>query len=127
MAVEISWHIEKRMILVDVDGNLSIEELEQMSKDIETLLDEGEAPVHIIFDLSHASPRPVKASEISKASQFLKHPKLGLHSMISSNRLINFLGIVVHNMMGSSQAYVTNKLEDAVERLKRLDTSIVKS
>ncbi|MEZ4669996.1 MAG: hypothetical protein R3E39_18995 [Anaerolineae bacterium] len=97
MPFQISWYIEKRVILAQFLGDITLQEAEEASAKVATLVEFGEGPlVHLIADASGMQKFPTQLSLLNGgASQHLRNPKLGWTIVIGSNGMIRFVSSIM--------------------------------
>ncbi|PJF36192.1 MAG: hypothetical protein CUN49_06695 [Candidatus Thermofonsia Clade 1 bacterium] len=78
MGYSVDWLIKDRLILLNTSGDISIEEIEAIDRDIIQLLEAGQAPVHILADMKELGKFPFDLISMRRAATYLNHPKLGL-------------------------------------------------
>jgi hypothetical protein len=97
MPYQISWYIDKRIILAEFSGDLTLQEAEAASGHVATLVAYGEAPlVHLIADASGLEKFPTQLSLLNgDASQHLRNPNLGWTIVISSSAITRFVSSIM--------------------------------
>ena len=53
MAHKSSWIVDKRIMLLEYEGNVDKNEIRQLNEELESFLNEGQSPIHIISDNSN--------------------------------------------------------------------------
>jgi hypothetical protein len=95
MPGEVSWYIEKRVIAVQLSGKLTVEELQENSKIIETYIQNGVVPLILFIDLREVTKFPTNFKALLQtagSSPILKTS--GWIVMLSPNSLLNFFGVL---------------------------------
>ena len=120
----VSWHVENKIILVVNNHELSIEELKQVDTDITQMLDAGNAPVHIIYKAGNFKT-PTDISQVRNSLTFLQHPAIGWIVTVNTNRLINFISLVVTNL-SKINLKTASDITEAESILAKIDASIAR-
>lgn len=120
---EVKWLVESKVILVYGEGSQDISDVRLNNTEIKMLLDEGKAPVHLIFQAVNLKSSPTDIKEIQHSLDFLSHPNLGWIVSIGANPIINFVGSVVTNIFKIKMTQAAN-INDALLLLKVRDSSL---
>ncbi|MCA0457633.1 MAG: hypothetical protein LCI00_26945 [Chloroflexi bacterium] len=122
MDYTMEWHIPKRVILIRVSGDVSLEELERFNNDILKHLNEGIAPVHLISIGENIRRVPTNLMKIRQTTTYLQHPNMGWTVIVQEkpNPLSGFMVSVATQASGMKLRQVKS-LADALETLTRID------
>jgi hypothetical protein len=124
MSYEISWYHEKRVLLVRIQGELTLEDMRQCSDAIYETLDLGTAPTHVIADLREIGHFPASLIALKNAARYLTHPKIGWIVVIGGPMLAQmFAGILTRTTRINYHAAKT--IEEAIQLLFEADPSLV--
>lgn len=85
------WLEEPRIILTQLSGQLSGEEAQQLSAAQEEFLNTGQAPVHIVVDLTDMESIPTNLRDYLTMGSYLRNPALGWVVLVGGNVLVNFI------------------------------------
>lgn len=121
----VSWQSENKVIRVSNSRVLTSGELIQLNDAITSMLDSGDAPVHLIYEAGNFKT-PTNISEVKGALTFLQHPSLGWIITINTNRVINFISMVVTNLSKINLKSAANT-EEALIILSKVDPSLTKT
>lgn len=123
MPYELSWFDDKkRVILIRVTGEFTLEESQKSSDEIRSYIVQGTPPVHLIGDLTGLQRLPRNISEIRRAQGNLS--QLATTIIVGTqNPIIQFMGNVLARLGGYEVRLVDN-LEAATNALVRLDQSL---
>ena len=119
------WHIPKRVLVLTVSGDVSMDDLAQFNQSMIDNLEQGNAPVHLI-SIGHNIQRvPTNLMLIKETVTFLQHPNMGWVVIVQekANPVTGFIVSVATQATGMKMRQVKN-VPDAVETLKRLDQTI---
>lgn len=125
MGYQTGWYIENRIIFTQYGEKITLEEMQNVNDDVQKLLDEGNAPVHIIFDVSQLKEFPIDLSKARETLAHFSHPKMGWLIGYGMNPVMKFLSTVIANMFGV-QLKSVNSFDEALSLLKRIDFSLEK-
>lgn len=125
MAFKSHWYVDNRVVFTEVSGQFSLDELASFTEAIINYLDEGQAPVHCIGDMSQMTSFPTQVNQVLKtAKTFMKHPNMGVLIIVGQgNPIMKFVGSMV-SQATKVEFYVTETETEAIERLNRLDSTL---
>ncbi len=124
MPAHISWYQADRVILAQLEGDQSIEDISQVNTTITEMLRVGKPRVHIIVDTSKMGSIPLKLSQLAAVNAYLREPNLGTIVTIGmDNILIRFLASMVSQIAHIELKTVTT-LDEGVDVLRRIDQSL---
>lgn len=126
MAHDTSWYIPQRAILQRVSGELTIEEMAQINKELETYLDQGIPLVHILIDVTKVEKYPTSVHQIGKVMKRNNVEREGWTLLVTNSQIIRFMGSVV-TQFSTLRFRTFPKFEDAVEFLMKQDTTLTVS
>src|SRR5271166_1571023 len=123
MPVVASWYVENRVGYTAVIGEMTIEDVRKMSVFVQTCMDQGQAPVHIIVDLLQLQAIPKNVPEFIKEFPRSGHPNTGWIIIISSNPALRYLASVAVQLTKSEfQMFAT--LLEARDFLSNIDLTL---
>ncbi|MFQ3534268.1 MAG: hypothetical protein SNJ58_00185 [Aggregatilineales bacterium] len=106
MPYTISWLVEKYVILSRTIGDIAYEDLEGYNAAILALLDDGEAPVHLVRDVSQQGDFPFDPIAVRRALTYLHHAKLGLIVAYGTARKSSIFGKLLTSLAGVRMRFV---------------------
>ncbi len=122
MPISVSWYEPDRIIFLDVQGDVGIDELQQCTQELNRLFATGTAPVHIITDARQMGKFPTKLLEVRKALSELS--SFGMDIIIGfDNPVARFLASAVSQMSRFEVRLVKDKAE-AIQIISRIDSSL---
>lgn len=117
------WIEYGRIIKTAFNGALTLPELKQSSEEASAMMEEGQAPVHIITDLTHLKQFPTNLLQVKDALPHLSHPAIGWQVFYGAPSLaMSLIGIFGHVSRTRTRAFVT--YEQAVQFLKSQDATL---
>lgn len=124
MPFEITWLIEKRLVLERLSGVLTPEELEARILKAKQFLESGQPPVHYVIDMREVEKIPLNLREIRHAARLYRHPALGWTVTFGiSNRIIHTLvTIAAKTIEARYRDFATQ--DEAIRFLYSLDPSL---
>jgi hypothetical protein len=123
MKYEFNWHIPGRVLFVEYRNNLSIEDIQSISVELESYLESGESPVHLICDVNAVDSVPGNINKLRNELDILQRPEWGWVIMIGSNQVVGFLVSLVSQVLGLS-VRTADSIEEGMKIIKRVDNSI---
>ena len=119
------WHIPKRVLVLTVSGDVSMDDLARFNQSMTEYLEQGIAPIHLV-SIGHNIQRvPTNLMLIKETVTFLQHPHMGWIVIVQekANPVTGFIVSVAAQATGMKMRHVKN-VADGLETLKRLDQSI---
>lgn len=97
MSYSITWLVEKRVIHVKLENEVTIDEAERINQQLLEFFDAGAPPlVHMICDTSRMSRFPTNLGLLNDVSStYMKHRLLGWVIVIGSNPMARFIGSII--------------------------------
>lgn len=123
MAHKSSWLIDKRVLLLDYEGNVDKTEMKQLNEELEAFHAAGLKPVHIISDNSKMGKADLSIQLARESFTAMKKEGWGWVIFVGLGRLIRFFAEVFATQFGI-KIKMANNLEEAIAILKKLDTSL---
>jgi hypothetical protein len=123
MPYNASWYVENRVLLLEVFGDLTLDELQHvvdmLSGKVET-----EGPIHFITDTRNIKHFPTNPAHLANAFRGYKGTTTtGWNLIISANVVANFAMVLIGKI--SDLKYKTfTTLEDALQFLGEIDTTV---
>ncbi len=124
MDYTLQWNVPRRVLVLHVSGDVTIEELARFNQDMNHYLDEGIECVHLVSIGDNIRRVPTNLMQIKENLTYLQHPKMGWTIIVQEkpNPLTGFIVSVASQATGMKMLQVKN-LEASMETLKRLDSS----
>jgi hypothetical protein len=123
MAFNISWYVENRVILANVEGIVDDNEMNLSNTTITQLLDKGKAPVHLIVNTTDLKQFPTNVNGLRKSLAYLAHPNIGWIIIVNTNPLLNFLAHIVTSIV-QAKSRTVKTFEEGKQLLRTLDASV---
>jgi hypothetical protein len=122
MAVNVKWHIEPKIVLVENQGKISSSETEGVIHQLFEMITGAPGKVHIIIDVENLDgiqiTNPLTNPE---AMKLMKHPNRGWAVLTgSSNQVLNFWLETFSKIGGLSYKLMSN-VKDATQFLLDMD------
>ena len=121
----LEWHIPKRVLLVKLSGDVSLEDLEQFNGDMIRFIEQGIAPVHLVSLADNIRHVPTNLMRIKQIVTYLQHPNMGWMIIVQEkpNPLTGFMVSVATQAAGMKMRQVKS-VDDSLETLRRIDLSL---
>lgn len=125
MEYKLEWKIPKRVLLAEVSGDVTLEDLRIFNADVVHHLDDGIGPVHLISMGENIRHVPTNLMQIRSIINYIHHPDIGWTIVVKpkTNRLTEFMLSVTAKATGMQLEQVKN-LGHGIEVLKKLDESL---
>lgn len=120
----IEWYIPDRAIYEKFMGDVSLEEVKQVSQQQNQMLDSAANKVIIIVDQSEQASSPLNLNQLRDALSSMKHPHLDyILTISSSNKVIAFLSRLMAQTFGV-RLHISNSLRQALQHMQQQDPSL---
>jgi hypothetical protein len=123
MAHKSSWLLEKRIVLINYQGDVDKHEIKQLNEELEAFLGDGQKPIHIISDNSNMGKAELSIQLARETFTAMKKEGWGWVIFIGLGRLIRFFAEVFATQFGV-KIKIANNMEEALVILKKLDVSL---
>lgn len=123
MPYQISWLLEDRLMLIQLHGKVSIEEIGQCAHESQSRVANGKAPVHAIADLRGIETVPYDPRGLIQEIRYIRTDKSGFTAVIATNPIVRFLANTALQLT-SGQTRFCQDVEEAMAVLKRVDTTL---
>ena len=99
MPYQIDWYIEGRVIIEEVYGNVTIDELVRFNAEVTTLISEkGVPPVHVIVDLTRVEKYPPSLREIMGTMRKNDSAKVGWMLIVTESPVMRFIASTIFQL-----------------------------
>jgi hypothetical protein len=123
MPYQVNWYQDKRIIFNKLYGACDFESAVEASTQVSQLLAEGNAPIHLIVDMSDLQSFPTNVTRLNGMTSYLKNPSLGWVVVIGGNSLSKFVVNVISQII-KFRATQRFTLNDAVQFLESNDVTL---
>jgi hypothetical protein len=127
MPAAVSWYQENLVVLIQVQGELTLEEMAQVDKETVQHIRQGKQTnplVHLIVDMRAMSTMPINLSQVNRALTHLKEPGLGWSVMIGMSPVMRFVASTVIQM-ARGRFRIFEKAEDGIGFLMSQDEHVL--
>jgi hypothetical protein len=125
MQLQIDWLLENKVVQFNIRGDVTLEDLSQVSEAIEDFINQSDAPlIHVLHDERGMGSIPSSLKVLTESLGFLKHPRLGWFIIYGNNdRIKKFLSSMV---MGIAKIRHRNfeTLEESLDFLVTVDSTL---
>jgi len=128
MSIAVFWQVENRVIYVEVQGDVPIEDVWTSTEEITKLLDSGQRPVHLLADMRQMGKIPTQVNQMRLANQaVMQHPALGqVFGIGSMNPIVQLLAAVITQVARVEYRSVSSP-EEAMRILERTDLTLAEA
>lgn len=125
MEYKLEWSVPRRVILIKVSGDVSLDELRQFNTELIAFLNEGTAPTHLISIGNDIRRVPTNLMHIRESISYIQHPHIGWTIIVQEkpNPLTSFFVSVAMQATGMKLRQVKT-LNDALTTLQRIDQTL---
>ena len=124
MPIHVDWYIPKRVIFIQLDGDITINDIHIMNHQLQDKLNVCEPLVHMLIDQSRIGRFPINIKEIRELLTVMRYEHFGQLIMYGK---VNSLGEFVSGMvarMGGLKLRTFKTEETALEFLMHQDESL---
>ena len=126
MPISISWIIEDKLLMVKMIGEVTMEELNDLTQNSLDILSQSAGEVHHqIIDLSETTKLPSHIKEIGDLTRPVnEHEAMGWVIMFGiKNQLLKFIATMA-TQLSRGKVKVVDSYDDALDTLKRVDAQL---
>lgn len=110
--------------MAHVVGDQTLDQFATLNEELIALLDAGDAPVHLLIDVSQMGSIPSNIMKVQQTFTYLRHPALGWSLFIGEMNALTRLVVSVTNQVSGLDIKLVNTLEEALLLLKRVDLTL---
>lgn len=125
MPFQVRWLIEDKVMVFEMTGDVTLDELRQSAQHTVDTLQHFTHPIHQIIDQTHMESMESNLTEVNRSTRAAaNHPML--HSVIVCGVVHPLPRFVVYVMgkLSRSSSYITETYDDALQLLAQLDPAI---
>lgn len=123
MTYSTDWHVQKRVVLVTIEGDLDLKTMHEMAGTLNHLLDTGQPPVHIIYDLREVTRCDIQIIPVRRTGDYLLRPEMGIVVTIGGNAMTAFIITMIRHLVGFPMLKASST-DDALTQLQAHDDSL---
>ncbi|MCS7070959.1 MAG: PAS domain-containing protein [Anaerolinea sp.] len=117
MSVRVEWFYRDRIILEQVYGDITIDDVSQMAEAVLSLMEAGQPPVHLLIDVRFIRKYPVSLKMMRQAVTTPVSKNAGwLVVFHNNNPMVKFVVFVLAQVMAANLKISEAKTPDAVLR-----------
>lgn len=127
MAAKTTWYQENRVVLVTVQGELTLDDMARVDAEVIECIRQGSAVtplVHLLVDMRAMNKMPINLAQVQRTLTHLKEPALGWSVMIGMSPVMRFIASTVIQMAGARFRIVPT-FEEGVAFLISQDETII--
>lgn len=132
MSYQVSWLVEKQIILAKMFDEITLESLVTMDNDLREHLRTGQADrlIHMIVDVLDVTKHPMNVAQLNQVTNARREANMGWLIIINDNQFIKFIVNIITQL---TQTRFRNfqSIDEALEFLKsqdsRLDWSLLRT
>lgn len=126
MAHQSRWLLEKRVLLIVYEGDIDRAEMQQLNRELEIYLTEGQSPIHIISDNRAMGDIELTLNIVRETFGVMKRKGWGWVVLVAVPPLVRFFANIFSIQFGLSIKSVET-MEKAWELLEGHDKSLKRS
>ncbi len=123
MAYKISWVIPLRILLIELENEVLMDEMVRLVEDTHAHVNVGNAPVHIMIDAAKLLNRPVNFQEITRISKSMSNDATGWWVVVNAGKMIWFTATILSKLLQVKLKSAAS-VEEALTILCRVDLSL---
>lgn len=124
MAYSIYWYVPQRVFVIRAEGNISREELAEISEKAIEFVRSGDAPVHWIADTRKINSIPRNLVRIRKIAEIFQEANLGWLFALTNNRFMTFATSVISQLSHINYKSFQEP-SDMILSLQQIDPTLV--
>lgn len=119
----VDWLIKDRLILLQINGDVALEDIEKINAELITLIRAGQPPVHMLADLKELGRFPFDLIGVRRAATYFEEPNLGLIMAYGTSSLASSFSQLLTSIAGVRMRFVRNYTQ-ALQALASEDAHI---
>lgn len=123
MAYKINWVIPLRILLIELENEVPMDEMVRLVEDTHAHVNVGSAPVHILVDASKLMNRPVNFQEINKISKSMSNDATGWWVIINAGKMVWFTATILSKLLHVKLKSAASE-DEALTILRRVDLTL---
>ena len=123
MSFTYEWKIPNRLIYIVISGDISAADIKESDERLHQMIESGEAPVHIMADLSQIGKVNVHPRDAIKHTSYVNHPKFGRVTIVGASALVKFFVTVVRSV-APTKFDTANDLQAGMDKLFSRDETL---
>ena len=123
MAYTFSWVVPQRILLIELEGEVKVEEMSPLVDETHAHVNSGQAPVHILIDANKLMNRPVNFQQITQLSKSMSNPATGWWIIMNPGKMVWFTASVLSKLLGV-KLKSAESTEEAIIILQRVDLTL---
>lgn len=123
MAYTTTWCVDKRVALLQIDGEVDLADLPEIAKSSRAYVAEGIAPVHILIDMRGVTKYPTNLREVANALKNEGNSQVGWTLFITNSLVLRFLGSTLVQLT-KQRVHALSNVDEAIEFLLERDATL---
>lgn len=123
MAYKINWVIPLRILLIELENEVPMDEMVRLVEDTHAHVNVGNAPVHIMIDASKLLNRPVDFQEITRISKSMSNPSTGWWILVNAGKMMWFTTQILSKLLQVKLKSAAS-VDEALTILRRVDLTL---
>ena len=123
MAYTFSWVVPQRILLIELEGEVKVEEMSPLVDETHAHVNSGQAPVHILIDANKLMNRPVNFQQITQLSKSMSNPATGWWIIMNPGKMVWFTASVLSKLLGV-KLKSAESTQEALSILQRVDLTL---
>lgn len=121
MQIVSEWYVPQKILLITLDGEISLANAQVINDTIISKLDEGIAPVHLIIDTRTVKRAPVNIFKLRQKLSYLFDARLGHICLCHTLPVIASIAVVI-TAFAKVDLHIVNSPAEAIEKLTDVAT-----
>ena len=123
MAYTFSWVVPQRILLIELEGEVKVEEMSPLVDETHAHVNSGQAPVHILIDANKLMNKPVNFQQITQLSKSMSNPATGWWIIMNPGKMVWFTASVLSKLLGV-KLKSAESTQEALSILQRVDLTL---
>jgi hypothetical protein len=124
MAYRVFWHIPQQVIFVELEGNLTLKDFQQLNRDVVELLgaESADRPVTLVIDVTRPTTTPQAFEQLKASQTYTQRRDLKSIIVVSSNKFIRLMMLLTFNLCRPSLRFCDTVDEASMFIQKKIST-----
>lgn len=121
MAYDMTWHTDKRIVMIRIYGELTADELIAINRKTGDYVEDGIPFVHLVLDVRDLEKYP-KLGDATKID-FATYDEVGWTIIVGASAILKFISSIVVQVTGARYRMVSD-VDEAIAFLQTNDSSL---
>ena len=123
MAYKLSWVIPLRVLLIELENEVTMGEMALMVAETHVYVNAGVPQIHILIDATKLLNKPINFREMNEIARSIPNPAIGWWVLINPGKMIWFAASMLSRLT-NIKLKSARSIEEALNILERVDLAL---